>query len=72
MTVPVLVLKNCVGQAFSRQRYFMVRCLSRICTLSDPHLGQQIPVGQRCSTNHFSAVSLSGNVLSSCLSVVPL
>ena len=48
ITVPVLVLKNYVGQAFSLQRNFMVAYLGRCWTLVDPHSGQHTPSGQRC------------------------
>ena len=71
ITVPVLVLKNCVGQAFSLHRNFMVGCLGRCWTLVDPHSGQHTPSGQRCSTSHFSAVSLSGNRFSHWARVMP-
>ena len=71
MTDPVLVL-NFLPQTFSLQRYDMVLCLQPVCTFSDPHSGQQIPVGQRSAMNHASAVASSGNIVRNCLRVNPL
>ena len=69
--MPVLVLKRGRPQACSRQRYGMA-CLQPTCTFTEPHLGQQMPLGQRWRMNHCSAVSSFGYSLMNCLSEMPL
>ena len=59
MSVPVLTEKS-LRQ--SRQRYGCGLRVLLSWMLTEPHLGQQTPVGQRFLTNHFSAVALSGNI----------
>ena len=58
MTVPVFTEKSLRQE---RQRYGWGLREARIWMFSELHAVQRIPPGQRASTNHCSAVWLSGN-----------
>ena len=68
MHVPVLTEKN---RLQSRQRNGIVGCVVRSCTLSEPHSGQQRPLGQRVAINHLSAAASVGNFSYNSSNVIP-
>ena len=69
IAVPCLTEKNFLQEL---QRCGIRGWAVRSFTLSDPHCGQVVPLGQRLSMNHRSAVASSGNILNSSASVIPL
>ena len=69
ITVPVLTLKS-LRQ--SRQRKGCGLRVGRSWTLTDPHAGQAIPLGQRAAMNSCSTAVSSENRLAASNSVIPL